>query len=276
MHWLLQENLFKESEWEKLVSTLERFNIPYSVHKVIPFIGELIPPAEPKHSKVICFGSYSMRHAAKREGWTPGVYDLFDVNFKVQLEHWGDEMLNADSKICRFEEATITELTFIRPYDDSKYFAGQVFDPEKLNKKGEPEYERWRYGVCVMEEDYGDSLTKDTLVQMCKPKVIYAEYRYWIVDGKIVTRSLYKRGHRVIYSPDVDKRFDYYVGKIIQDGNVTLSCGNRPKWLPRAFVIDVADTPDGIKIVEINTINSAGFYAGDVQALVLALENAEN
>lgn len=43
MHWLLQQNLFKESEWENLVSTLERFDIPYSVHKVIPFIGELEP-----------------------------------------------------------------------------------------------------------------------------------------------------------------------------------------------------------------------------------------
>jgi hypothetical protein len=47
-------------------------------------------------------------------------------------------------------------------------------------------------------------------------------------------------------------------------------------WNPhRAFVIDVCDTPDGIKIVEINTINAAGFYAGNVTELVMALENME-
>jgi hypothetical protein len=38
-----------------------------------------------------------------------------------------------------------------------------------------------------------------------------------------------------------------------------------------AFVLDVADTPEGLKIVEINNINSAGFYKGDMQKLVWAL-----
>jgi hypothetical protein len=40
-------------------------------------------------------------------------------------------------------------------------------------------------------------------------------------------------------------------------------------------VIDVCSTPNGLKIVEINTINAAGFYAGNIQSLVLALEAME-
>lgn len=266
MHWVLQTNLFNENEWNTLVSTLERFKIPYSVHKVIPFIGELLPPAEPKQEKVICFGSYSMRHTAKANNWNPGVYDLFDINFKIQLEHWGKEMLNSDSLVLPFKDALITEPTFIRPIDDSKYFAGRVFEPQEWNP--------WRDGIVKGGYDYGNSLTPDTLVQLSVPKKIYAEYRYWIIDGKIVTRSLYKRGQRVVYSPDVDHRFDYYVAGVCRNDS-TLAVRNHPKWLPKAFVIDVADTPDGIKIVEINTINSAGFYAGDVQAIVMALEDAE-
>lgn len=48
-------------------------------------------------------------------------------------------------------------------------------------------------------------------------------------------------------------------------------------WQPhRAFVIDVCDTPDGPRIVAINTISSAGFHAGDVQRLVAALEVLES
>ena len=128
MHWILQENLFKEAEYEQLIAALGRFGLPYSVHKVIPFIGELVPPAVPQAEKVICLGSYSMRHTAKAEGWTPGVYDLFDQNFSVQLAHWGDMMLNADSVVAPFHAVNITEPTFIRPIDDSKYFAGKVFD----------------------------------------------------------------------------------------------------------------------------------------------------
>lgn len=267
MHWVLQENMFQEREWDNLVSALERFNIPYSVHKVIPFIGELIPPAEPTQEKVICFGSYSMRHSAKKAGWTPGVYDLFDVNFLVQKQHWGTELLNHDSIVVPFKDAVLTTHSFVRPIDDSKYFAGRVFEAIEFNE--------WREGICEKGYDWGNSLNPNTLIQICKPKVIYAEYRYWIVDGEIVTKSLYKRGDRVIYSADVDPRFDYYVAGVCRN-DVSLLPRNPPKWLPRAFVIDVADTPDGIKIVEINTINSAGFYAGDVQALVMALENAEN
>jgi hypothetical protein len=257
MHWILQENLFKESEWENLVSVLERFNIPYSVHKVVPFIGELVPPAEPKQDKVICMGSYSVRHSAKANGWNPGVYDLMPMNFVEQMKAWGPHMLNADSQVVKFKNACVTDDTFIRPVDDSKYFAGKVFTAT--------EFCEWQEKVCLLKEDHGTSLTEDTLIQLCQPKVIFAEYRFWVVNGKIVTQSLYKRGDRVAYSRDVDPRFDLFVRCRIQ------------AWQPhQAFVIDVCDTPAGIKVVELNTLNAAGFYAADVQKLLMALEELED
>jgi hypothetical protein len=37
-------------------------------------------------------------------------------------------------------------------------------------------------------------------------------------------------------------------------------------------VIDVCETEDGFKIVEINTINSCGFYACDMQKLIMTLQ----
>lgn len=53
------------------------------------------------------------------------------------------------------------------------------------------------------------------------------------------------------------------------------------KWQPHdAFVLDVCSVPDdgdgwlGIKVVEINTLNSAGFYAANIPKLVMALEDA--
>lgn len=257
MHWILQDNLFSEREWTTLVAVLDRFALPYSVHKVIPFIGELTPPAQPTKPKVICIGSYSMRHSAKAFGWTPGVYDLEPFNFLVQKRMWKREMLNHDAHVCRFEDAVIEGPTFIRPIDDSKHFAGKVFDVE--------EFFTWKRNVCVLEHDYGSSLSKDTLIQLCKPKEIFSEYRFWVVNGRIATASLYKRGSRVVYSSDVDDRFFHYVSRLTFD------------WQPhKAFVVDVCDTPDGLKVVEINTLNSAGFYAGDMQKLVSALEDAES
>ncbi|MDM5180360.1 hypothetical protein PO883_24565 [Massilia sp. DJPM01] len=38
------------------------------------------------------------------------------------------------------------------------------------------------------------------------------------------------------------------------------------------FGIDACDCANGMKIVEIHTLNSSGFYAADIQRRVLALE----
>jgi hypothetical protein len=88
MHWILQNNIFSETGWDTLLATLERFGIEHSTHKVVPFVGELEPAPKLGHRNVICFGSYSMRHVARRENWTPGVFDLFEQDFQQQLLRW--------------------------------------------------------------------------------------------------------------------------------------------------------------------------------------------
>ena len=122
MHWLLQSNLFRETEWDTMVAALQRMDLPMSEHKVVPFVGELHPDIELAGQQVICMGAYAMRHVAKRKGWNPGVYDLYDQTFERQRDMWGDLMLNADSIVIPFGEACVNELSFIRPVDDSKFF----------------------------------------------------------------------------------------------------------------------------------------------------------
>lgn len=165
-------------------------------------------------------------------------------------------MLNADSVVSRFADAVFNrESLFVRPVDDSKHFAGRVFD--------RAEFEDWQRRVCALREEDGSTLTADTRIQLAPPLEIHAEYRYWVVKGRIVTRSLYKRGARVFYSSEVDDRLDEYVRACLHE------------WLPHeTFVIDVCDTPMGMRIVEINTLNAAGFYAADMQRLVSALQDA--
>ena len=254
MHWILQNNLFHEEAYQTLLDTLERLDLPYSVHKVIPFIGELTPEPNIGHTNVICMGSYSMRHYSKKARWTPGVFDLEPFTFNLQREKWGEHMLNFDSHVFAFKDAFFDEeLAFVRPIEDSKVFAGAIFERE--------DFKDWQRKVCVLEEDYGNSLTKDTLVQVTRPKEIFSEYRFWVVHGEIVCASLYKRGSRVIYSDQVDEVYFQFVRDRIAE------------WRPHAaFVIDVCDTPDYIKIVEINTLNSCGLYAANIPKLVMALE----
>ena len=258
MHWILQDTDFSERGWDTLLSTLETFGVPHSKHKVVPFVGTLSPEPTVGHDNVICFGSYSMRHAAKLYGWKPGVFDVGPFDFTVQKSHWGNLMLNHDSEVMEFQDVRLTKPTFMRPVDDSKYFSGRVFDPES--------FEDWQHKVCNIGVDPGITLSPGTLVQVSPIKEIWSEYRFWIVNRRIVTASRYKMGDTVIYSSDVDYRFHWFVSSLLESG-----------WQPsEAYVMDVCETPEGISIVEINTINSSGFYAADVQKLVFELESAFN
>jgi hypothetical protein len=256
MHWILQEGFLSETGWTDLLANLERFGIPHSSHAVVPRIGELLPAPVLDHRNVICIGSYSMRHVAVRHAWTPGVFDLAAQDFEQQRSHWGEHLLNAGSVVCALQDARFTaDRMFVRPAADSKHFSGRVFQAD--------EFAAWQSSIGDPAAGHGTSLTPTTLIQLSLPVAIHAEYRFWVVAGQIVTRSLYKRGNQVLYSGNVDERLARYV----QD--------RMGEWMPHeSFVIDVCDTAEGTRIVEINTLNSSGFYAADVQRLVLALEAA--
>jgi hypothetical protein len=252
-HWVLQSGWEYEAGWASMLDIFKRSDIPFSVHKVVPFVGDLVPEPTPLSDDVICIGSYTMRHYAKRRGWNPGVYDLEPHTFEFQRDHWGDAMLNADSEIVPFGEVRFDGLKFVRPVNDAKAFAGQVFEWD--------EFYKWQHNVVELAEDTGNSLTAATLVQVSSPKTILQEVRCWVVEGRVVTASVYRRASRIIYSSEVEPRFIQFAGDLAS------------VWSPeKAFCLDVCDTPDGLRVVEINTINSAGFYAADMRKLITSLD----
>lgn len=172
--------------------------------------------------------------------------------------------MNHDSKILPIRDVQIEQNSFIRPIDDSKTLNGRVWTPE--------EFVEWKLKV--------KDILWDLIVQISPVKEIWSEYRFWIVDERIITSSQYKVGDRILYSPIVDQRFhDFALGVAGSEFYLLPRIEGQPrsterKWRPeKAFVLDLCETPDGIKIVEINTINSAGLYAADVQKLVMALHS---
>jgi hypothetical protein len=161
-------------------------------------------------------------------------------------------MLNANSLVSTFGDAKIPwQRAFIRPTDDSKCFPGMIILRE--------EFITWQDKVQLSE-------FKDTQIQIAEPQVILQEYRFWIVDGEIVTQSMYKQGSQVVYNELIPNYMHQFVKDRVKE------------YQPhRAFVIDVALLENGcLKIVEINTINAAGFYAADINKLVIKLEESFN
>lgn len=258
MYWVLQNNLYSEEGFERLTSALERLSLPFSIHKVVPFIGALDPDPEKLDNPVIVMGSYSLARFAHQRGWRPGAY-LDNLDFEIQRRRWDGHMLNQDAIIVSFGEVAFQENPFfIRPVLDTKAFTGTVMDWGTFSE--------WQANVFALTPEDNPTITYRTKVMVCRKKEIYTETRTWIVDGKVVTASGYKIGtiKRYTNPEEVEPRIIDFAQEMAN------------KWCPnQAFVLDVADTPDGLRICEINNLNSAGFYKSDVAKLIMALETME-
>ncbi len=255
MHWVIQENLHGERGFQTLIDTLEKFEIPHDLVKVIPFVGETIPDVNPE-GKIFVIGSMSMHRVAKRKGWDPGVIMIPDM-LEVAT-HWKHYLLNSEYTVGAIgtlnAEVEFPEPMFIRPYDDSKAFNGTIMDAE--------DFADMQRNLTRVASDK-PTCSLDTQVIISPLKEILREYRFFIVDGEVATGSMYKRGGKVLYSDELDGALDF-VKEFLKVET----------WRPaKAFVLDVAMVPSGYDIIEINNLNSAGFYASDIQKLVMAIED---
>jgi ATP-grasp domain, R2K clade family 3 len=268
MKWVLQNNIYEEEGFANLLDNLTRFGADVVHVKVVPFAGTLeavggeIPP---KGADAIVLGSYTLSRVAKEMRWRPGSF-LRNLDYRVQLQHWGDMMLNSDAHICEFASVPFQEQPFfLRPVHDTKAFSGLVLDWGQ--------YEQWRDGLLrcpeLVDPVYDplgvNLLLSSTPVMVCKKKEIYNETRLWVVDERVVTSSGYKIGTIKRYRPP--KETEPRIIEFVESLN----------WFPNeAHVMDIADTPDGLKIIEVNNINSAGFYKGDMQKLIAAIDDWAN
>lgn len=262
MRWVVQSNVYSEEGYDSLLQAIRDRGHGLTTVKVVPFSaeivgmeGELPLMGEP----TIALGTYSLVRAGMALGWRPGAF-LENLNFEVQREHWGEWMLNHRATVHRFDSVPFQEHPFfLRPVHDSKAFTGLVCDWGY--------YESWVEGLRKCPEAIDpindplgvNLLTPATPVMVCPRVDINTETRTWVIDGQVVTASGYKRGTLKRYSPPYN----------VPDTITLFAQFCADTWCPNgAFVLDVAETREGMRIVEVNNFNSAGFYLGDMGAVV--------
>jgi len=264
MHWILQLEMEQGNVEEILLEAMEELKLPHTIVKVVPFSHELIPDPEVV-GKVTCYGGTTLRKISQARGWSPGFYwDNYNFTFEAWCEHWGTELLNHDSVVCRFEDVPLQiDRFFMRPCATDKTFTGMHLDW--------CDYLEWRKEVLSGEvSQFYHDLTLDTLVAVAPYRDINQECRFFIVNGKIVTGSFYKSiGWR--------KRISFYDSPWYAEDMERYVQDRINQWQPhKAFVLDIARIPGGsCKIIEVNALNSSGLYACDPKKIVLALEEME-
>lgn len=256
MHWVVQENLYKEDAFADLIRALDISGTSYEIVKVIPFSHEVTP--EPTSTdKIMVSGSTALTFIGQEKGWCVFFNDNF--NHKAWVENMGDNLLNAEAIVDGFGKIDPPwEKFFIRPVEDRKIFAGQIIHKD--------EYNEWKAKTENAHKDGYTTLTPDTEVVVSPLKEIHSEWRFFVVDGKIVTGSLYKRYGMLYQQPLAN-----------DDEVIPYAQSMVDKWQPdRAFVIDIALTDEGYKVIEYNCMNSCGFYSCDVGKIVEAINSMEN
>ncbi|WP_412555114.1 ATP-grasp domain-containing protein [Shimia sp. MIT1388] len=256
MQWVLQD--FEDTR--KLGDALTSLGRDVSWHKIVPFVGELAPPPVIKDPQaVVLFGAYSMWKYAEAQGLKPGVFRIAPF---LQQSVWHPFLLNgADAQVMPFGECAsrldgVDRLWFLRPVEDSKEIPGRVMAAQEIADLSA------RVAALPEDELPVGSLRADTMVMLTEPQAIDEEWRLWVVADCIVTYSRYKQSGQVGYVHDIPEDALRFGQKMAQ-----LNSGYAP-----AYVMDICRTERGLRIIETNGINAAGFYAADLEPLIHAIE----
>lgn len=268
MLWLIQKNLYQEYNFIKLFTAIKDLNINFKLVKIDKnnnlleidehdnIINQLNDSKLDKN--IIICGGYKLSQIALKNNWQPGIYQNENFNFNAWKENWGsDNLLNGKAIIKQLKNITPQDIKankfFARPLEDNKAFSGKIFDHQFFFE--------WQKEI-LNNQNYKTLLNPEVELIISDLKKIYNESRFFVINQKIITQSTYKLGNNLYFNENVDNSIHEYAKKMID------------KWTPdKAFVLDIAQTEEGEKIIEVNTINAAGFYASDVKKIVYHLDN---
>jgi len=267
MKWLVQEFLNNASNVIRISNALEKCSVEYLLVRVnknsslsvidkekkIPLDNsEQVIQSFISNEHVMIYGSKAFAEIAKNMELKPGSFMTEQFEFEIFQRKLGNELLNNEFIIGELSTLhPIAEEFFIRPTGNTKLFTGMT-----VTKK---DFLDWQ----ERENREGSPYIGQTLM-IAPLQRIKAEYRFFVVNQKVVTGSSYKVGDKIdVYSkpsPEIIKYAEQIVDKFP---------------LAKAFVIDIAETEKGLKVVEYNNINTSGLYGCDEVAFVHSINELE-
>ena len=264
MKWLIQEFLNHHESVERMRVALERLNqevllvrlnkndsiTVLDVESRLPLddseelLNEFISCGE-----LTWYGSKRFDKVLRRLQVTPGSFTNENFDMAVIQEKMGEELLNPDFVMGELHTLEPKwDAFFIRPTGNTKLFGGMVVTREQFHE--------WQE-----RETRPDSAYHGQLLMISELKEIDAEYRFFVVDGKVITGSSYKVGGELNTDRTPPDTVQAYAQEMVD---------RFP--LSKAFIIDIAQTENGTKIVEYNNLNTAGLYRCDEHAVIVAIQ----
>lgn len=147
------------------------------------------------------------------------------------------------------KKTTFDKPYFLKPSKDLKTFIPGILEP----------------GQTIQNFIENSQHLKDydhELALLSEVKTIHKEYRFFIVDKNVITGSQYKNGDKIQYNSYIPEDVMKIAGAYSQ------------LYQPHdIFTMDLAETNEGIKIVEYNCWNGSGLYHSDKALLFNTVQN---
>lgn len=214
---------------------------------------------------VVYYGSLQMARQIQRTAkWIPGVYcslEKFECTYYYPF--FGDLLLNRNyvmlpfGELLRRKEFLFSTLgkdgaVFVRPSSGFKIFTGKLTYEENWAKEIE------MFGLYDVEPD--------RVVIVAEPHNLVAEWRFVVVDSKVISGSQYRMEYGNKFTENV--RPEVY--------NFAQKAADISKYNPdRVWVLDICERKDGqLFVLEVGCFSCAGLYAIPKDDIVNAVSNA--
>lgn len=253
--WIIQANLTKTSTLEQFRHAFRELNIEFKEVQVIPFSSDL-PTFTPSQFNIFYGSTSLMLNAYANSKFSDGIfYDPAKFNVSTYLDKWPDKMLNSDGRVIKFSDFIETDVDkrsewFLRPNEDDKSFAGTTMTSQEIKD--------WYRKIKDIDNP---TLNCNTLIFASQKKTINKEWRNFIVNGKVIDSSRYMKDGAIHISHDD-------CPKSMIDFTEAAASTFSPHDI---FVMDIAETSVGFKIIECNCFNGTGFYHHNIKKIIKAV-----
>jgi hypothetical protein len=219
------------------------------------------PPPLPPGACAIVYGTYpTVRHAMLRCGWLPGGWcSPENLDCAAYYPHFADFLLNWRHEILpgvaaiREKERLFREFArdgrvFARPTSVHKLFVGRLIAEEDFERALAPT----RYNP-------------ESRVVIAEPGELGREWRLVVAGDEVIAGSQYaNRGAKSIQTGCPDEVVAFARAMLATD-----------RWRPdELFMLDVCESGEGLRLVELNSFSCSWLYACDFAAVVEAASRA--
>jgi len=279
--WLVELDLFTDTE-DSLIQTIkDSGRIVKTLNRVTKDeLSNVCRSYFDDDECVVFYGSLNFGKKIMKMPWVPGIYLDDDIcKCTSYYPYFGDELLHKDYTMLPFGDfrrlapslfERYGETLYIRPNTGFKSFSGTI-----LNK------DNFDYSLSIIDFY---KIESNELIIVDKAIDIKKEWRFVIVDEKVISGSLYRDwtigpeeltenaitsdlvllNSKMVHELCTDEKASEYAQKMAKRYNYS-----------RAWTLDIALTKnDEYKTIEINSFSCSALYKNDLNKVVEAVSIA--